>query len=69
VITDPVGHEVTRATAGADGRWTASVPGGTFTITPEPVQGLLRTSRPVNVTVSADSVPTAIQINYDTGIR
>ena len=69
VIADAVGHEVTRATTGLDGHWTASVPAGTDTITPQPVQGLLGTARPVSVTVSAGSVPTAIDINYDTGIR
>jgi hypothetical protein len=69
VITDATGHEVTRTTTGADGRWTASVPVGTDTISPQPVQGLLGTARPVTVTVAAGSVPTSIQINYDTGIR
>lgn len=69
VITNAAGHEVTRVTTGADGRWMASVPAGTDTITPEPVQGLLGTARPVSITVAAGSVPTVIQIAYDTGIR
>jgi hypothetical protein len=69
VITDAAGQEVTRATTGSDGHWTASVPAGTSTITPQPSQGLLGTARPVSVTVAAGSVPTAIQIDYDTGIR
>jgi hypothetical protein len=69
VITDATGHELTRAITGADGRWTASVPGRANTITPQPVQGLLGTARPVTVTVAAGSVPTAIQIDFDTGIR
>lgn len=69
VITDAAGHELTRATTGADGRWTASVPAGTNTITPQPVPGLLGTARPVSITVAAGSVPTVIQIAYDTGIR
>jgi hypothetical protein len=69
VITDRAGNEVARATTGADGRWTASIPAGTDTITPQPIQGLLGTARPVSVTVGAGSVPTAISIAYDTGIR
>lgn len=69
VIADAAGHEVTRATTGSDGRWTASISAGTDTITPQPVQGLLGTARPVSVTVGVGSVPTAIQIEYDTGIR
>ena len=69
VITDAAGQEVARATTGPDGHWTASVPAGTDTITPQPVQGLLGTARPVSVTVTAGSVPAAIHIGYDTGIR
>lgn len=69
VITDATGLELIRATTGSDGRWTASVPAGTDTITPQPVAGLLGTARPVTVTVAAGSVPTAIEIDYDTGIR
>lgn len=69
VIGDAAGHEVTRATTGADGRWSASVQAGSDTITPQPVQGLLGTARPVHVTVVAGSVPTSIEIDYDTGIR
>jgi hypothetical protein len=69
VITDAAGHEVTRATTGPDGHWTASVPAGTDTITPQPVQGLLGTAHAVSVTVMAGSVLTTIQIGYDTGIR
>ncbi len=69
VIIDAAGHEVARATTGSDGRWAASVPAGTDTITPQPVQGLLGTAHPVSVTVLAGSVPTAIQIDYDSGIR
>lgn len=69
VITDATGHEVTRTTTAADGRWTASVAAGTDTITPQPVQGLLGTAPSVTVTVAAGSVPTAIQIDYATGIQ
>ncbi len=69
VITDGAGHTVTRVTTGADGRWNASIPAGTYTITPEPVQGLLGTAKAVEVSVAVGSVPTAIEIDYDTGIR
>jgi hypothetical protein len=69
VITDSAGHEITRATTGADGRWTASVPAGLDMITPQAVQGLLGTANAVQVNVAAGSVPTSIEIIYDTGIR
>jgi len=69
VITDATGHEVTRATTGADGRWSASVPAGLDMITPQAVQGLLGTANAVQVNVAPGSVPTSIQFLYDTGIR
>ena len=69
VITNAAGLEVARVSTGSDGRWSVSVPAGTETITPQPVQGLIGTARPVSITVAAGSVPTAIQISYDTGIR
>jgi Prealbumin-like fold domain len=69
VITDASGQDLTRATTGADGRWTASIPAGTYTITPQPVHGLLGTAKAVEVSVAAGSVPTAIEIDFDTGIR
>jgi hypothetical protein len=69
VITDATGHELARATTGADGHWTASVPVGTDTITPQPVQGLLGTAGPISVAVGVGPALNAIQIDYDTGIR
>ncbi len=69
VITDATGHEVARVATASDGSWTASVPAGTLTITPQAVPGLLGTARPVSVTVGADTHPSGIQIAYDTGIR
>ncbi len=69
VVSDSAGHEVTRATSGSDGRWTASMPAGSYTVTPFAVQGLLGTAHSVAVSVAAGAVPTHIQIEYDTGIR
>jgi hypothetical protein len=69
VITDAAGHEITRATTDADGRWRAAVPDGSYTVTPQPVQGLLGTARPIVVRFAAGSVPTGIEVDYDTGIR
>jgi hypothetical protein len=69
VITDADGHEVARATTGADGLWSASLPAGTYTITPQPVQGLLGTAHAFVIRVADGSVPTTLEIDYDTGIR
>jgi hypothetical protein len=54
---------------GSDGRWTASVPAGAYTINPQLVQGLLGTAASVSLTVAAGSVPAETVIAYDTGIR
>ena len=55
-------------TTGSDGRWSASIPAGSYTITPEAVPGLLETAQPVVVMVSATSDPTNIEIDYGTGL-
>jgi hypothetical protein len=68
-MTDAAGREITRATTDAAGRWSAAVPAGSYTVTPQPVQGLLGTARPVVVRVAVGSVPTGIEIDYDTGLR
>ncbi len=68
VINDRAGHEVIRATTGSDGRWSATIPAGSYTIIPGPVPGLLETAQLVVVMVSATSVPTNIEIDYGTGL-
>lgn len=69
VITDSGGHEVARITTTADGSWSAALPAGTYTLTAQPVAGLMGTARPMAITVAAGPAPSPIQIEYDTGIR
>jgi hypothetical protein len=69
VISDVGGHEVARVTTASDGSWTATLAAGTYTLTAQPVQGLLGTARPVTVLVSAGPAPSSIEVEYDTGIR
>jgi len=69
VLTDTGGHEVVRVTTAQDGSWTVALAVGTYTLTPQPVSGLLGTARPVEVVVRPGAVPTGVQIEYDTGIR
>lgn len=52
-----------------DGLWSASLPAGTYTITPQAVQGLIGTAHPFVVRVAVGSVPTSMEVDYDTGIR
>lgn len=69
VIATGDGHEVTRATTGADGRWRAELPAGSYTLTPQPVSGLMGTAGPIQFTVTAGGSPGDLDVAYDTGIR
>jgi len=69
VITADGGHEVARATTATDGRWRVELPAGTYTLTPQPVSGLMATARPIRFTVTATGSPANLDVAYDTGIR
>jgi hypothetical protein len=71
VIRGAGGAEVARATTAADGTFLVGVPGGgTWTVEPQPVEGLLGTapSSAVQVPDLASSWAAA-DVAYDTGIR
>jgi hypothetical protein len=69
VIAASDGHKVARATTGADGRWTAALAAGAYTLTPQPVMGLMGTAPPIRFTVTASGSPGDLNVTYDTGIR
>jgi hypothetical protein len=69
VITNAAGQEVTRVKTDASGAFIAAVPAGNYTITPQPVDGLMGVAPPVSVTVDAHGNPGPIALEYDTGIR
>jgi hypothetical protein len=69
IITTADGHEVGRATTTADGRWVLALPAGSYTLTPQPVTGLLGVARPVTFTVTAAGSSVSLDVTYDTGIR
>jgi hypothetical protein len=69
VFTDSAGHEITRVTTTADGTFIVSLAAGSYTLTPQPVTGLLGVAQPTAVSVPpTGSVPDVI-VQYDTGIR
>jgi hypothetical protein len=69
VLRDASGDEVARARSAEDGSFSISVAPGRYELTPQPVEGLMGTAAPVEVTV-VDGVPgERIEIGYDTGIR
>jgi Carboxypeptidase regulatory-like domain len=69
VITNAAGQEVARVTTDESGAFTAAVPAGSYTITPQPIDGLMGVAPPVSVTVDANGNPGPIALEYDTGIR
>jgi Prealbumin-like fold domain len=69
VITDAGGHEVTRVTTGVDGTFTLNLSAGTYTLTPQPVTGLMGVAPPIAVTVPATGTTADVVVRYDTGIR
>jgi hypothetical protein len=69
VVTNAAGQEVARVTTDSSGAFKTAVPVGTYTITPQPVDGLMGVAPPVSVTVDANGGPGPIALEYDTGIR
>jgi hypothetical protein len=68
VITDAAGSVVASVTTDAEGRYAIGLPPGTYTLTPQPRQGLMRTAAPATVSLVAGATET-VDFAYDTGIR
>jgi len=66
-LLDASGTVVAEVTTAADGTFTLTLPAGTYTLVPQPVEGLMGTAEPVEVIV--DGPIAGIDIAYDTGIR
>lgn len=69
VITAADGGEVARTTTDVDGGWTVTLRAGAYTLTPQPVVGLLGTAPPIQFTISATGSSVGLDVTYDTGIR
>ena len=71
VIRDAGGAEVARAATAVDGTFLVGVPGGgSWTVEPQPVAGLLGTAPATMVEVAdGPSAWSAVDVAYDTGIR
>jgi carboxypeptidase family protein len=67
VVLTAAGNEAARTTTDASGYYAVTLPAGPYTIEPQPVEGMVRGSPTVAVTVG-DGV-TTVDIPYDTGIR
>lgn len=69
IANDTAGREAARAVSGTDGRFVLELVAGRYTITAEPVKGLMGAPRPVLVTLTAGVRPAPLELQYDTGIR
>jgi hypothetical protein len=68
VALDSGGKEAARGTSDATGAYFLPLSPGTYTIKPQPVEGLMGTAAEQSVTVTA-GVPIRLDLDYDTGIR
>lgn len=68
-IVDASGRQVMRVTTGEDGSWSATLTVGSYTLTPQPVTGLMGGAQPLVFEVSSDDAPSDLRVEYDTGIR
>lgn len=69
VVLDGGGSEVARATTDVQGGFTIDLEPGTYTLVPQPVEGLMGTPAPIPFTVTADEPLASLTVSYDTGIR
>jgi hypothetical protein len=69
VVTDGTGATVATLTTAQDGAFSTALPDGTYTLTPQPVPGLMGGAPPLTIAVSATEHPTDLVVTYDTGIR
>jgi hypothetical protein len=68
VALDASGKEAARATSDAAGTYLLPLSPGTYTIVPQPVEGLMGTAAQQGATVTAGA-PLRLDLDYDTGIR
>jgi hypothetical protein len=68
VVRDAGGNDVARAATDASGAVFIEVPAGGYAVEAQPVEGLMGTPAPVDVTV-VDGAGALVALAYDTGIR
>ena len=69
VVRGADGREVARTTSDAQGAFRVALAAGSYVIEPQPVDGLMDTAEPVEVTVEHGEDIADLTIRYDTGIR
>lgn len=69
VVIGEDGGEVARAATDADGLAAIGLPAGSFTLIPQPVEGLMGTAAPIEIVIVPSEDPEQLTVVYDTGIR
>lgn len=69
VISDANGTRVASVVTQDDGSWKVSLDDGSYSIDPQPVDGIMGTAPPVDFTVGEGQPDEPVVIEYDTGIR
>ena len=68
IVRTSAGEVAAEVTTRSDGTFTVTLPPGSYTLAPQPVEGLLGTPGEQSLQV-ADAPLTGIDLSYDTGIR
>jgi hypothetical protein len=69
VVRDAVGESIARIRSDDAGAFAVSLVPGSYTIVPQPVDGLMGTAPSVEVVLTDGADPAHVVISYDTGIR
>jgi hypothetical protein len=69
VVTNAAGVEVARSVSAVDGTYSVALDPGSWTLTPQPVEGLMGTPAPQTVQLEIGAAALLIDFGYDTGIR
>jgi hypothetical protein len=68
VVVDDQGRDVADIRTDPEGEFDVLLPAGSYTLVPQPVEGLLGTASPMDFAVGPD-VSTELDVAYGTGIR
>lgn len=69
VVADEDGAEVARMTTDGEGSASVELAPGSYLLVPQPVEGLMGTAVPIEITVAHGVAGEPVTIAYDTGIR
>ena len=69
VVLGGDGAEVARAVSDADGVASVDLPAGSYTLVPQPTEGLMGSAVPVAIVIVPGTDPEQLTVVYDTGIR